>query len=68
MIMKNPLPPELAELQDPTPEQTQQILQISPATYWRMCKEGLLETYTVGKRGRRTRRESIQRLREQTAA
>jgi excisionase family DNA binding protein len=60
--MSEQLPNHLSILQDPTVQQTCQILQVSNATIWRLQKKGVLEGYNVGK-SRRIKLESIQALR-----
>ena len=60
--MSQALPIQFEELQDPTIAQAMQILQISEATLWRLCKRGELSKYKVGGLAR-IKRESIEALR-----
>lgn len=60
------LPEHFKELQDPTIKQTGQMLQLSDASIWRLCKKGLLEKYKAGNSAR-IKRESIEALRNNAA-
>lgn len=61
--MKNKkLPKDFESMIDPTIDQTEEILQISKASVFRLCKNGVLERYKVGG-STRIRKESIERLR-----
>ncbi|WP_078453189.1 helix-turn-helix domain-containing protein [Solemya velum gill symbiont] len=60
------LPEHLQVLQDPTLKQTSEILQVSPATVWRLCKKGILKKYKTGGCAR-INRESIEALRNSAA-
>ncbi|MBC8386249.1 MAG: hypothetical protein H8E09_00235 [Gammaproteobacteria bacterium] len=47
-MKKIKLPDDFEKLKDPTIYQTTEILQISPASVFRLCKNGTLERYKVG--------------------